>query len=139
MSVLTRSPSWRIARPSGSSSQESQIFLIQENPLSASFSKTILSNYCRAEPLCLEALTNTTNKRGTDLLIVCPSAISLFISQLPRGCSKLGLIPELWALSLAKPDWHPSFSRQNTLDSLFRLCPVAPTSFIDVTEGFPIC
>lgn len=109
MTALPHSPSRRIGQQSASSSQKLRIFLIEENPLAASFLKSILCAHCDVETLCLQALVNHTMKSGTAILVVDPNTLPLSVSQLLLRLQQTWEDPRIVVLDFppAKPEWLP--------------------------------
>lgn len=99
----------KIARRAASSSLRLRIFLIEANPLAASFLKSILCAQCDVESLCLETLVNTTKKLGTAVFVVDANTLPLPVSQLLSRLQQTWDDPRIVVLDFppAKPEWLP--------------------------------
>lgn len=109
MTVPAHSCSRKTLRASTSTSDRLQLFLVEENPLAASFLSSILGDHFDLQTINVTALTKGKKQSGIAVIVVDLSALRMPASQLlPRlqqGWDDARIV--VLDFPLPKPEWLP--------------------------------
>lgn len=109
MRVPAHSCSRRTALSSTSASDRLQLFLVEENPLAASFLNSILGAHFDLHIVSLTALAKAPKQSGIAVIVVDLNALRIPVSQLLPRLQQAWDDPRIVVLDfpLLKPEWLP--------------------------------
>lgn len=107
MTVPVNSCSRKTVRSSTSASNRLQLFLVEENPLAASFLTSILGAHFDLEPINVTALAKGKQQSGMAVIVVDLNALRMPASQLLLRLQQAWEEPRIVVLDfpLPKPEW----------------------------------
>lgn len=107
MTVPVHSCSRNTARSSTSASDKLQLFLVEENPLAASFLSSILEAHFALETISVTALAKLKKQSGIAVIVVDLNALRMPASQLLPRLQQAWEDPRIVVLDfpLPKPEW----------------------------------